>query len=103
MRFLVMWHKQALNEYGISLVEDAIEDEDKGEVFTNIKVSKKELTQKKETIRWNQIMKYFEGMQQHKVEIEEDEDPTKVRLLSGILNKLIERKTERQKYNLNLK
>jgi hypothetical protein len=82
---------QALNEYGINLAEDGIEDEDTGEVFTNIRVSKKELTQKKENIRWNQIMKYFEGMQQHKVEIEEDEDPTKVKLMSGILNKVIER------------
>ena len=36
-------------------------------------------------------MKYFEGMQQHKIEIEEDEDPTKVKLMSGILNKVIER------------
>ena len=82
---------QALNEYGIILAEDGIEDDDTGEVFTNIRVSKKELTQKKESIRWNQIMKYFEGMQQHKVEIEEDEDPTKVKLISGILNKVIER------------
>lgn len=82
---------QALNEYGIILAEDGIEDDETGEVFTNVRVSKKELTQKKESIRWNQIMKYFEGMQQHKVEIEEDEDPTKVKLMSGILNKVIER------------
>ena len=82
---------QALNEYGINLAEDGIEDDETGEVFTNIRVSKKELTQKKESIRWNQIMKYFEGMQQHKIEIEEDEDPTKVKLMSGILNKVIER------------
>ncbi|HHT9078028.1 TPA: hypothetical protein ACT5CJ_000783 [Flavobacterium psychrophilum] len=82
---------QALNEYGINLVEDGIEDDETGEVFTNIRVSKKELTQKKESIRWNQIMKYFEGMQQHKIEIEEAEDSTKVKLMSGILNKVIER------------
>ena len=80
---------QALNEYGINLAEDGIEDT--GEVFTNIRISKKELTQKKESIRWNQIMKYFEGMQQHKVEIGQDEDPTKVKLLSGILNKVIDK------------
>lgn len=82
---------QALNEYGINLAEDGIEDEETGEVFTNIRVSKKELTQKKESIRWNQIMKYFEGMQQNKVDIEDDEDPTKVKLISGILDKVIER------------
>lgn len=82
---------QALNEYGINLAQDESEDEKTGEVFTNIRVSKKELTQKKESIRWNQIMKYFEGMQQHKVEIEQDEDPTKVKLMSGILNKVIDK------------
>ncbi|WP_396179897.1 hypothetical protein [Flavobacterium sp.] len=82
---------QALNEYGINLAEEDIEDEDTGEVFTNIRVSRKELTQKKENIRWNQIMKYFEGMQQHKIEIEQDEDPTKVKLMSGILNKVLDK------------
>lgn len=82
---------QALNEYGMNLAQDEIEDEETGEVFTSIRVSKKELTQKKESIRWNQIMKYFEGMQQNKVEIELNEDPTKVKLMSGILNKLIDK------------
>lgn len=82
---------QALNEYGINLAQDEIEDEETGEVFTSIRVSRKELAQKKENIRWNQIMKYFEGMQQHKVEIEEIEDPNKVKLLSGILNKVIDK------------
>ncbi|RKS03197.1 hypothetical protein [Flavobacterium sp. 102] len=82
---------QALNEYGINLAQDEIEDEETGEVFTSIRVSRKELIQKKESIRWNQIMKYFEGMQQNKVEIENDEDPTKVKLMSGILNKLIDK------------
>jgi hypothetical protein len=82
---------QALNEYGINLAEDELEDEETGEVYTNIRVSKKELTQKKENIRWNQIMKYFEGMQQHKIEIEKDEDPTKVKLMSGILDKILDK------------
>lgn len=82
---------QALNEYGIDLAQDEIEDEETGELFTNIRVSRKELTQKKESIRWNQIMKYFEGMQQHKVEIDQDEDPTKVKLMTGILSKIIDK------------
>jgi hypothetical protein len=82
---------QALNEYGINLAEDDLEDEETGEVYTNIRVSKKELTQKKENIRWNQIMKYFEGMQQHKIEIEQDEDPSKVKLISGILDKILDK------------
>ena len=82
---------QALNEYGINLAEDESEDDETGEVFTNIRVSRKELTQKKESIRWNQIMRYFEGMQQHKVEIEQEEDSTKIKLITGILNKVIEK------------
>ncbi len=82
---------QALNEYGISLAEDDIEDEETGQVFTNIRVSKKELVQKKENIRWNQIMKYFEGMQQHKVEITDAEDDSKLKLVSGLLNKMIDK------------
>lgn len=81
---------QLLNEYGISLVEE-IEDDETGEIINTISVSKKDLINKKENIRWNQIMRYFEGMQQHKLEIETPEDPTKVKLMSGILNKLIDR------------
>jgi len=82
---------QALNEYGINLAQDEIEDELTGEVVTSIIISRKELAQKKENFRWNQIMRYFEGMQQHKIEIEQDEDSTKVKLMSTILNKLIDK------------
>ena len=82
---------QALNEYGIDLAEEGIEDDETGEIFTHIKVSKKELVQKKENIRWNQIMKYFEGMQQNKVEFNQPEDPSKLKLVSDLLNKLIEK------------
>lgn len=81
---------QLLNEYGISLVEE-IEDEESGQIITTINVSKKDLINKKESIRWNQIMRYFEGMQQNKLEIEYPEDPTKIKLMSGILDKVIER------------
>ena len=57
---------QVLNEYGISLADEDIEDEETGQTYVSIRVTKKELEQKKEHIRWNQIMKYFEGMQQNK-------------------------------------
>lgn len=80
----------ALNEYGIYLADD-IEDPETGESHINIKVSTKELKQKKENIRWNQIMKYFEKMQNNKVEIIEEEDPTKLKLVTGILNKFIDK------------
>lgn len=81
---------QALNEYGISLVEE-IEDEETGLITYIINVSKKDLNNKKETIRWNQIMRYFEGMQQHKVEPSNPEDDSKLKLVSGLLNKMIDK------------
>lgn len=82
---------QALNEYGLTLADEDIEDEETGQTFTSIRVSKKELEQKKENIRWNQIMKYFEGMQQNKVELIDSEDESKLKLVTGLLNKMIEK------------
>ncbi|MEC4115249.1 hypothetical protein VSO92_14190 [Myroides pelagicus] len=81
---------QSLNEYGIGLIEE-YEDDETGEAKTIINISKKELTNKRENVRWNQIMRYFENMQQNKLEIETPEDPTKIKLVTGILNKVIER------------
>ena len=82
---------QALNEYGLTLADEDIEDEITGQTFTNVRVSKKELEKKKENIRWNQIMKYFEGMQQNKVEIIDVEDDSKLKLVTGLLNKMIDK------------
>jgi hypothetical protein len=82
---------QALNEYGISLADEDIEDEETGQTYVSIRVTKKELEQKKENIRWNQIMKYFEGMQQNKAEPLEPEDESKLKLVSGLLNKMIDK------------
>lgn len=84
---------QALNEYGLALAEDDIEDAETGEIFTNIKVSKKELLKKKESIRWNQIMKYFERMQQYNPEpqSQQPDDASKSKLLYNLLNKMIDK------------
>lgn len=82
---------QALNEYGISLSGEDIEDEETGQTYISIRVTKKELEQKKENIRWNQIMKYFEGMQQNKIETSDAEDDSKLKLVSGLLNKMIDK------------
>lgn len=81
---------QALNEYGISLGEE-IEDEETGQITYTINVSKKDLNNKKETIRWNQIMRYFEGMQKHKDEPSNSGDDSKLKLVSGLLNKMIDK------------
>ncbi|EHO07782.1 hypothetical protein [Myroides odoratimimus] len=81
---------QQLNEYGISLIEDdEIDETDETKII--ISITKKELNNKRENVRWNQIMRYFENMQQSKLEIENPEDPTKVKLLTATLNKLIDR------------
>ena len=81
----------ALNEYGIQLAEDVIVDEESGKNETTIKVSSKDLAQKKETIRWNQIMKYFEKMQQNKEEVIQEDDPSKLKIVTGLLNKMIDK------------
>jgi len=36
-------------------------------------------------------MKYFEGMQQHKIEPTNAEDDSKLKLVSGLLNKMIDK------------
>ncbi|MGS4344103.1 hypothetical protein ACKUSY_00625 [Myroides odoratus] len=82
---------QQLNEYGISLIEDDETDDETDETKIIINITKKELNNKRENVRWNQIMRYFENMQQSKLEIENPEDPTKVKLLTNISNKLIDR------------
>lgn len=81
----------ALNEYGIQLAEDINSDEESEKNETIIKVSSKDLVQKKETIRWNQIMKYFEKMQQNKEEVIQEEDPSKLKIVTGLLNKMIDK------------
>ncbi|MDI9366234.1 MAG: hypothetical protein QM541_14855 [Flavobacterium sp.] len=81
----------ALNEYGIHLAEDVIQEDEEGKNEVVIKVSTKDLAQKKETIRWNQIMRYFEKMQQTKEEVVEQDDPSKLKIVTGLLNKLIDK------------
>jgi hypothetical protein len=82
---------QALNEYGIAVAEHDLEDEDTGGTFTAIRISSKSLEQKRENLRWNQIMNYFERMQQHKIESIPSEDPSKLKLVSDLLNKMIDK------------
>jgi hypothetical protein len=82
---------QSLNEYGIELANFDNEVEETGESFPTIQINRKELNIKKENFRWNQIMKYFEGMQQIKETTEQPEDATKLKLLTGLLNKVIDK------------
>lgn len=82
---------QALNEYGITLADD-IEDEETGANSIVLNVETKELAKKKENFRWNQIMRYFEKMERLKEEtINHTEDITKYKIVSNILDKLINR------------
>jgi hypothetical protein len=81
----------ALNEYGLQLAEDITVNEESGTKEITIKVSSKDLAQKKETIRWNQIMKYFEKMQQSKEEVIHEEDTYKLKIVADLLHKMIEK------------
>ncbi|MNS90601.1 hypothetical protein D3C72_1246570 [compost metagenome] len=83
---------QSLNEYGMAVAEEEVEDEETEAKFTSIRVEKKGLEQKRENLRWNQIMNYFERMQQNKEEIAlADDDPSKLKLVTDLLNKVIEK------------
>lgn len=81
---------QALNEYGITLAEN-IDDEETGTTYISLKVVKKDLLQKKENFRWNQIMKYFEKMEQHKEVENISDDTSKLKMATSLLDKLINR------------
>lgn len=89
----------ALNEYGIAVAEDVLVDEETGAEEPIIRVSKKDLHKKRENLRWNQIMNYFERMQQNKesLELPNDED-SRLKFATDIfekstvsLNKLIDK------------
>jgi len=43
-----------------------------------LEVQKKDCYKKKENIRWNQIMRYFEKLEQYKEEKKVEEDPSKL-------------------------
>lgn len=79
---------QSLNEYGMAVAEEEVEDEETVEKFTSIRVEKKGLEQKRESLRWNQIMNYFERMQQTKEEVTAPEDDTsKLNFASDLFGK----------------
>ncbi|HEY1196751.1 hypothetical protein, partial [Flavobacterium sp.] len=81
----------ALNDYGMAIAEHEIEDDETGEMITVLRAKNKEVNQKKESLKWNQIMNYFEGMQHQKVDISEPEDPDKLKPITDLLNKLIDK------------
>lgn len=82
---------ESLNAYGFAIADHDNEDSETGEVFTAIRISKKELNQKRESLKWNQIMNYFERMQHHKEEIIEKEDKSKLKLVTDLLKTVIEK------------
>lgn len=81
----------ALNDYGMAIAEHDMEDEDTGEMITILRAKNKEVNQKRESLKWNQIMNYFEGMQSHKVNVPEPEDPDKLKPITDLLGKLIDK------------
>ncbi|MFV5696679.1 hypothetical protein ACM55G_14715 [Flavobacterium sp. LB3P122] len=82
---------ESLNAYGFAIADHDNEDDETGEVFTEIRILNKELNQKKESLKWNQIMNYFERMQHHKEEIVVKEDESKLKLVTDLLKTAMER------------
>lgn len=82
---------EALNDYGLSIAIHDLEDEETGEFYTVLRAPNKQVNQKRESLKWNQIMNYFERMQQHKNEYVDPEDPSKLKLVSDLLNKVIDK------------
>lgn len=82
---------QALNEFGLAIA-DEIDDPESGRITYSITRSKEELERKRESLKWNQIINYFERMQKHKVEEpKEDDNISKLKLVTDILNKVIDK------------
>lgn len=82
---------QALNEYGLAIA-DEVDDPEDGRITYTITRSKAELERKRESLKWNQIINYFERMQSHKVEEPKDEDEnSKLKIVTDILNKVIDK------------
>lgn len=82
---------EALNDYGLSIAIHDVEDDETGEFYTILRAPNKQVNQKRESLKWNQIMNYFERMQHHKNDDVVSEDPSKLKLVSDVLNKLIDR------------
>lgn len=83
---------QALNEYGFSIAEHGKEDDESGEMVTVLRATTNQIRQKRESLKWNQIMNYFEGMQHHKEElIVNPEDSSKLKMVTDLLNKVIDK------------
>lgn len=83
---------QSLNEYGMAVAEEELEDEETQEKFTSIRVERKGLEQKRENLRWNQIMNYFERMQKYKEDpLKEEDDNTKFDSLINLAGKAIDK------------
>ena len=80
-----------LNEYGLSIASHDNEDDDTGEMYTVLRAPNKEIKQKRESLKWNQIMNYFERMRHHKEDVIEKEDESKLKLVTDLLKTAIEK------------
>lgn len=83
---------ESLNEYGLSIATHDHEDDENGELYIVLRAPNKQVLQKRESLKWNQIMNYFEGMQQQKAEvIITEEESSSLKFASEIANKLLEK------------
>jgi hypothetical protein len=82
---------QSLNEYGLGIVEANTIEEDGTVETIVVRISNKDLHQKKESLKWNQIMNYFERMQQYKEDPVKDKDNNSkslIKLASKAIDKI---------------
>jgi hypothetical protein len=85
---------QSLNEYGLAISNDleweSAPEEDSDDII--IKISRENLDKKRESLKWNQIMNYFERMQQYKEDpVKKEDDNSKFEPWVNLSNKLIDR------------
>lgn len=82
---------EALNEYGLSIADHDAEDGDTGERITVLRASNSQIKQKRESLKWNQIMNYFERMQTHKDEPASQEDSSQLKFATDLIEKILEK------------
>ncbi len=82
---------QALNEYGLVIAQEQ-ENPETEDVHYVINRSKPDIERKRESLKWNQIINYFERMQSHVNEDPKNEDETsQVNYLKGVVKSLIDK------------
>lgn len=83
---------QSLNDYGFAIIDTNIDLENDDREIITFEVSRSQLSQKRESLKWNQIMNYFEKMETHKAEPDKEEgDKRKFESLINLVGKALDK------------